>query len=702
MAYLPRRSATVFATVLGAILLAGCSDLPDRLTGVSSQQALASQRSDKIRHAIEAQEKHKDKLHKIKGVVGTAVGLLGQAVVQVLVMDGSPRDIPTMLDDVPVQVRVTGMLMAFSDPTTRLRPAPMGYSIGHPAITAGTLGARVTDGTNVFVLSNNHVLANSNAATIGDAEYQPGPYDGGTSADQIATLFAFKPIDFSGGSNTFDAAIARTDVSSTGNSTPTDDGYGAPSTQIFGDANNDRVVDDRNALLGIHVQKYGRTTKLTHGTITGINASVDICYEVLIIFCVKSAHYVDQLIITPGTFSGGGDSGSLIVTDNADKNPVALLFAGSSSETIANRIDLVLNYFNVSIDGSNEPPPPPPPPPDPVTDVGVNSVTSPASVTQGATATVTVVMKNVGNQSVGTFSVTLDDQTDGVPIGTKFVSGLTAGATSTLSYSWSTTSSSIGSHTLVASSQLIDDNAANNTGTATSNIIAAPPAVTDVAVNSITAPSSVTQGTTATVTVIMKNVGNQDVGTFSVNLDDQTDGVPLGTKYVAALHPGAIWTLNYSWNTTSSSIGSHTLVATSALVDDNAANNTGSVTTQVNAFVPTVDIHVGDLDGTARRNGNTWYATVEITVHDAQHNVLNGATVTGNWSRPGLNSNTCTTGELGGNGTCIVLFPSLSNSYPNVIFAVSNVTYPGRTYRQIQNHDPDGSSNGTGQKVLKP
>jgi len=118
--------------------------------------------------------------------------------------------------------------------------------------------------------------------------------------------------------------------------------------------------------------------------------------------------------------------------------------------------------------------------------------------------------------------------------------------------------------------------------------------------------------------------------------------------------------------------------------------------------VQIVYVHVGNMSGSARRSTNTWTATVEITAHNPDHTVLNGATVTGNWSRPGLNSNTCTTGDLGGNGTCIVTFPGLSNSYPNVIFAVTNVSYPGRTYSQALNHDPDGSSNGTGQKVLKP
>jgi len=61
------------------------------------------------------------------------------------------------------------------------------------------------------------------------------------------------------------------------NATPADDGYSMPNSTIFGDANGDGLFDDRNALLGLNVQKYGRTTKLTHGQITGINATVTIC-----------------------------------------------------------------------------------------------------------------------------------------------------------------------------------------------------------------------------------------------------------------------------------------------------------------------------------------------------------------------------------------------------------------------------------------
>jgi len=506
--------------------------------------------------------------------------------VRIFVERADVRGLPGQLDGMPVDVKVTGRFMALSDPTTRQRPAPLGYSVGHPAITAGSIGGRVVDGAGaLYVLSNNHVLANSNNASIGDPALQPGPYDGGTApADQIGTLAAFNTIDFSGGPNTIDAAIAISDATKLGNATPTDDGYGTPSGAIYGDANNDGVFDDKTALLGLNVQKYGRTTKLTHGQITGINATVDVCYEVFFIFCIKSARFVDQLIIEPGSFSGGGDSGSLIVTDDQNKNPVGLLFAGSSTQTIANRIDLVLNNFGVHVDGGA-----PPPPPTPVTDVAVTSVTGPAAVTQGATV-------NVG--------------------------------------------------------------------------------------------------------VTVKNVGNQPVGAFDVTLQEAPDGAPFAPQTMTALAAGAATTLTFSWNTSGSTIGGHTLTASHNLSDDNATNNQASTTVTVNS--PSTLIHIGNLDAMTSRNGSNWSATVEITVVDAANSPLNGATVVGHWSLLGLNSNTCTTGDLGGNGTCIVLFPSLKKSVLSVNFTVVSVTMAGRTYDRTLNQDPDGDSNGTTIRVNRP
>src|SRR5256884_4759808 len=428
-----QRAAAVAVSVLGASLWTGCSDRAPDILGPSAQRQPELSQDADLQGAIAAHKRHSDALLRIPGVVGTAVGRLpsGKAAVKVLLANRDVRGLPTTLDGVPVAAQVTGMIMAFSDPTKRQRPAPLGFSVGHPLITAGSIGARVADAAgNVFVLSNNHVLANSNDATIGDPALQPGPFDGGTApADQIGTLAAFNTIDFSGGPNSIDAAIALSDATKLGNATPTDDGYGTPSGAIYGDGNNDGVFDDVSALLGLNVQKYGRTTKLTHGQITGVNATVDVCYEVFFIICIKSARFVDQLVIEPGSFSGGGDSGSLIVTDDGSKNPVALLFAGSSAQTIANRIDLVLNRFAVHVDGGTSPPP------TPVTDVAITSVTAPASVTKGSAINVVVTIRNVGNQPVGTFDVTLQDATDNVPIGTQNVAGLVAGARTTRTFS---------------------------------------------------------------------------------------------------------------------------------------------------------------------------------------------------------------------------------------------------------------------------
>lgn len=359
------RLASLAAAALVLAVSFGCSDEPaNSLTGPQLQSAAAtsSQQPD-IRAALVAQERHNPRLRAIRGVVGTAVGLnpAGQAVVRVFTATAGAAGIPASLDNVPVSVEVTGMFSARTNPTLRQRPFLLGFSIGHPDITAGTAGARVIDlSSKVYILSNNHVLANSNNGSVHDATLQPGPFDGGVYPDDsIASLADFQVIDFTGGNNTIDAAIALTSTVNFGNSTPLDDGYGTPNAALFDDADNNGSFDNIGHLLGRTVQKYGRTTKLTHGTITGINASVTVCYEDFFGFCVLSANYVDQLVITPGTFSAGGDSGSLIVTDDANKNPVGLLFAGSSSMTIGNRIDLVLNRFGVKVDGSAGAPPPP-------------------------------------------------------------------------------------------------------------------------------------------------------------------------------------------------------------------------------------------------------------------------------------------------------------------------------------------------------
>lgn len=304
--------------------------------------------------AIAAQEGHTDALLASPGVVGTAVGLGadGRAVVKIYTRSAAVRGLPAMLDGVPVEVEVTGELVAQSigESSGTERLIKKGRSL---YCTTGTLGALVTDGTDVvYALSNAHVYANAGSQTVGtvqtgeggDRILQPGRVDmtkqACGSTDEInnaviGNLWAYSPIVFSRtANNVIDAAIAKLSES-VANATPAPASY-TPSSATVG------------ATLQLAVKKYGRTTGLTEGTVTGINAAVIIKYD------KGSARFVQQIVVQgSGSFSAGGDSGSLIVTSNGN-HPVALLFAGSSSTTIGNPIDMVLDNDNwtVSIVGT--------------------------------------------------------------------------------------------------------------------------------------------------------------------------------------------------------------------------------------------------------------------------------------------------------------------------------------------------------------
>jgi hypothetical protein len=299
-----------------------------------------------LQRAVEVQRSNEAGLLSRPGVVGIGIGQnpSGQPVIQILTEDGSFRGLPRSLGGVPVETQVTGRFRAQQalTPAQRWpRPVPIGVSVAHPDVTAGTLGVKVRKGKGTaatyYVLSNNHVLANANLALIGDPILQPGPYDGGTlPGDVIATLTAFQPINFAAGStNTIDAAIAQVVNNSVGYSTPAG-GYGAPSTSTLSPS------------LKMPVMKFGRTTSLTTGTITGVNYTVDVAYG-----NGQIARFTGQFIVTgaSGAFSQGGDSGSLVVAYGGrnDRKPVGLLFAGADNLTVANPIKPILSRFGVSI-----------------------------------------------------------------------------------------------------------------------------------------------------------------------------------------------------------------------------------------------------------------------------------------------------------------------------------------------------------------
>jgi hypothetical protein len=227
------------------------------------------------------------------------------------------------------------------------RPSPIGVSTGNAnEDSAGTLGCRVMDTMgNVYALSNNHVYARTNQASIGESIVQPGLFDTNGRieySDQvIGQLFDFVTIDFSAnGNNTVDAAIALSTTANLGNSTPAN-GYGTPKSQPVA------------ALVGQAVQKYGAVSLLTTGQVSGIDAVVTVNYG------SENAVFTGQIIVSgPQNFILPGDSGSLLVTATGQsgddgRDPVGLLFAGSADGTnaIANPIQTVLDGFGVTIDG---------------------------------------------------------------------------------------------------------------------------------------------------------------------------------------------------------------------------------------------------------------------------------------------------------------------------------------------------------------
>ena len=351
------------------------------LLGSSATTAIA-QRG--LARAIKVKKKNNDRLFAFKGVVATGISANAdnESVIHVYTKERI-RGVPKTIDGFSVEQHVVGEIFALNrvrdddddddeikpqpgggngngngngnnnggtDPTDRFdRPVPIGVSMGStgPNICfAGTLGCRLiaADGGNIsyFILTNNHVGADENRGTVGsDMMLQPGTLDNGCVldfGDTIGTLDDFIPLQFGSGTNFVDAAIASTTTAETGFASPTD-AYGAPlSTTV-------------TATVGMTVQKFGRTTGYTQGIVDAVNVSVNVSYE------QGNAYFENQIIIkgrkkkgkryVNATFSDSGDSGSLIVTDPG-KNPTGLLFAGNSTVTIANPIDVVLDAFEAS------------------------------------------------------------------------------------------------------------------------------------------------------------------------------------------------------------------------------------------------------------------------------------------------------------------------------------------------------------------
>ncbi|MBE9474564.1 MAG: hypothetical protein IMY85_06700 [Chloroflexi bacterium] len=327
----------------------------------------------------QVKEASKDNLLAMQNVVGVGVGYqtkggeqTGNYAIVVMVTRKLPLPalapnaiLPKNVDGVTIDVIEVGELRALQARTDRWRPAPGGISIGHYKITAGTFGAIVRDkkSGDRLILSNNHVIANSNDADPGDQVLQPGPIDGGSpDVDTIAHLDRFCPIEFATEPGICDiadtyASLGNAVAGLLGSKHRVNTQQSDPQAVNLVDAalakpiNDSDVLDEileigniegsEEGLLGMSIRKSGRTTSFTTSQINLINATVDVNYG-----SDRTARFENQFV--SGPMSQGGDSGSLLVAGDS-QHAVGLLFAGSNQSTIFNPIQAVLDCLEVNI-----------------------------------------------------------------------------------------------------------------------------------------------------------------------------------------------------------------------------------------------------------------------------------------------------------------------------------------------------------------
>lgn len=255
--------------------------------------------------------------------------------------------LPATYQGVPTDVIESGRFVAsaavlpglLGPVTGRFRPIQPGSSCGFQfpppndsTIMAGTLGSLVQRNGKVFVLSNNHVLANENSLPLGSPIFQPGLLDGGDPlADRVASLSQFVRLNATG-PNQVDCAIAEVT-----------EGI-AVDPEFLPQVGKLKSATPIAAVKNMAVEKVGRTSAYTQGTVTDVGVSVTVQYS------FGAALFTNQMFISgsTGSFSAAGDSGSLIV-DRQTKQGTGLLFAGSPQFTVANPLDAVLSALQVTL-----------------------------------------------------------------------------------------------------------------------------------------------------------------------------------------------------------------------------------------------------------------------------------------------------------------------------------------------------------------
>lgn len=251
------------------------------------------------------------------------------------------EELPVM--QIQAKRRSAASAATMSQQQARSRPIPGGVEIQpRGASFVGTLGGFVQPisgpASTVFVLSNNHVLANTNQLPAGTEIAQPFS---SSATDVFARLTSFETIQLASPANPFparnriDAAIARV----------TDPAF-VQTGSMFGISNYTPSL--KAPFPGMTVTKSGRTTGVTNGTVSAIRVNgVRVNYGTSSAPLIGTFDGSIQIVGNGGNpFSAGGDSGSFILEKGTGR-PVALLFAGIGVTTTACDLTAVCTRFSV-------------------------------------------------------------------------------------------------------------------------------------------------------------------------------------------------------------------------------------------------------------------------------------------------------------------------------------------------------------------
>ncbi len=310
-------------------------------------------------------------------------------------------------------------------------------------------------------------------------------------------------------------------------------------------------------------------------------------------------------------------------------------------------------------------------------DIAVTDVQAPASVVSGESISVYVTVANEGNANE-TFSVMLMDTPDNVTIGSESVT-LAAGASQIIIFNWNTSAASLGSHMLIAAAEIVsgENDTSDNVKTISVMVTEPPAPVHDVSISSISAPASVVSGSVATIIVVAENAGNQPE-TFTVTLSEDMDNATIGSR-VVSLDAGASRNLSFSWNTSSSSEGNHTVKAEAGAVlgENNTENNAKTAVIAITLPPPQPKMHIAGVDMATQRNGANIRAKATITVVDESGNPVSGVNVSGHWSGLTIDSDT---GITDSSGKVTVYSDWKKKAKGTFTFTVDNLVKSGMDY----------------------